>query len=78
MVAKVPITMMGYRCERCEHEWIPRGSAHTAGVPKGKSSYAYPLEDVDDDIEIIEAVDNFCLKLNVSIETWQPNLPGGP
>jgi len=26
-LARVPITVMGYRCERCGHEWIPRGSA---------------------------------------------------
>lgn len=26
-MARVPITVMGYRCERCEHEWIPRGSS---------------------------------------------------
>ena len=26
-MARVPITLMGYRCERCNHEWIPRGSA---------------------------------------------------
>jgi DNA-directed RNA polymerase subunit RPC12/RpoP len=24
-MARVPITVMGYRCERCSHEWIPRG-----------------------------------------------------
>jgi hypothetical protein len=24
-VARVPITVMGFRCERCAHEWIPRG-----------------------------------------------------
>jgi predicted Zn-ribbon and HTH transcriptional regulator len=24
-VAKVPITVMGFRCERCSHEWVPRG-----------------------------------------------------
>ncbi len=26
-MARVPITVMGYRCERCEHEWVPRGGA---------------------------------------------------
>ena len=26
-MARVPITVMGYRCERCGHEWIPRGPA---------------------------------------------------
>ena len=24
-MGRVPITVMGYRCERCAHEWIPRG-----------------------------------------------------
>ncbi len=24
-LARVPITVMGFRCERCGHEWIPRG-----------------------------------------------------
>lgn len=24
-MARVPITVMGYRCERCGHEWVPRG-----------------------------------------------------
>jgi hypothetical protein len=23
-LARVPITVMGFRCERCQHEWIPR------------------------------------------------------
>jgi hypothetical protein len=26
-MARVPITVMGFRCERCGHEWIPRGAA---------------------------------------------------
>ena len=24
-MSRVPITVMGFRCERCDHEWIPRG-----------------------------------------------------
>jgi hypothetical protein len=24
-MARVPITLMGFRCDRCGHEWIPRG-----------------------------------------------------
>lgn len=24
-MARVPITVMGYRCDRCGHQWIPRG-----------------------------------------------------
>ncbi len=26
-MARVPITLMGFRCDRCQHEWIPRGGA---------------------------------------------------
>lgn len=39
-MARVPITVMGYRCERCNHEWIPRGPAREPFVcPKCKSPY---------------------------------------
>ena len=24
-MARVPITVMGFRCDRCGHEWVPRG-----------------------------------------------------
>jgi len=38
---RVPITVMGYRCERCTHEWIPRGDSDRgpAVCPKCKSPY---------------------------------------
>ena len=38
---RVPITVMGYRCERCSHEWIPRGESkqEPATCPKCKSPY---------------------------------------
>ena len=26
-MARVPITIMGFRCDRCAHEWIPRGGS---------------------------------------------------
>lgn len=42
-MARVPITVMGYRCDRCEYEWIPRrDSARDPKVcpnPKCKSPY---------------------------------------
>lgn len=39
-MARVPITVMGYRCERCNHEWIPRGTEQQPSVcPKCKSPY---------------------------------------
>ncbi len=25
VMARIPITVMGFRCDRCGHEWIPRG-----------------------------------------------------
>jgi len=37
---RVPITIMGFRCERCSHEWIPRnGDQDPAVCPKCKSPY---------------------------------------
>lgn len=39
-MAKVELRVWGYRCERCEHEWIPRESATEPRVcPKCKSPY---------------------------------------
>jgi DNA-directed RNA polymerase subunit RPC12/RpoP len=39
-MARVPITVMGYRCERCSHEWIPRAAEQEPSVcPKCKSPY---------------------------------------
>jgi predicted Zn-ribbon and HTH transcriptional regulator len=37
---KVPITLMGYRCERCKHGWVPRDAKTKPRVcPKCKSPY---------------------------------------
>jgi predicted Zn-ribbon and HTH transcriptional regulator len=39
-MARVPITVMGYRCERCGHEWIPRGTDEEPRVcPKCRSAW---------------------------------------
>ena len=41
-MARVPITVMGYRCERCGHEWIPREREELQEpkvCPKCKSPY---------------------------------------
>ena len=39
-MAKVPITVMGYRCDQCGHEWIPREESEPepASCPRCKSS----------------------------------------
>jgi hypothetical protein len=40
VLGRVPITVMGYRCERCEHEWVPRNTEHEPRVCPGcKSPY---------------------------------------
>ena len=36
---KVRIVLLGYRCERCEHEWVPRGENEPRVCPKCKSPY---------------------------------------
>ena len=33
-MSRVPITVMGYRCERCSHEWVPRSNANGEEEPK--------------------------------------------
>ena len=38
-MARIPITVMGYRCERCDHEWIPNGERKPTVCPKCKSAY---------------------------------------
>lgn len=39
-MARVPITVMGFRCERCEYEWIPRDETQEPRVcPRCKSPY---------------------------------------
>ncbi|MCC6947340.1 MAG: zinc ribbon domain-containing protein [Bradyrhizobiaceae bacterium] len=32
-MARVPITVMGFRCDRCAHEWIPRGDEEPRVCP---------------------------------------------
>jgi hypothetical protein len=36
-VARVPITVMGFRCEQCNHEWIPNGEKEPRVCPKCRS-----------------------------------------
>lgn len=40
-MVRVPITIMGFRCDRCDHEWIPRGDGEEEPrvCPKCKSPY---------------------------------------
>jgi len=38
-MAKVQITVLGYRCERCGHEWVPREKQEPRVCPKCKSPY---------------------------------------
>jgi predicted Zn-ribbon and HTH transcriptional regulator len=39
-MGKVQIKLWGFRCERCEHEWVPRNVEDEPRVcPKCKSPY---------------------------------------
>jgi predicted Zn-ribbon and HTH transcriptional regulator len=39
-MGRVPITVMGFKCERCGHEWLPRIEKQEPRVcPKCKSPY---------------------------------------
>lgn len=38
-MARIPITVMGYRCERCNHEWVPNGEKEPRVCPKCHSPY---------------------------------------
>jgi predicted Zn-ribbon and HTH transcriptional regulator len=38
-MAKVKISVEGFKCERCGHEWRPRNKGEPAVCPKCKSPY---------------------------------------
>jgi len=38
-MAKVKLTVDGFKCERCGHEWIARGTEEPKVCPKCKSPY---------------------------------------
>src|SRR5437867_3466725 len=38
-VARIRIEVDGFRCERCEHEWVPRGVEEPSVCPACKSPY---------------------------------------
>jgi rubrerythrin len=38
-MAKIRMTVWGWRCERCSHEWIPRGKLTPKICPKCKTPY---------------------------------------
>jgi predicted Zn-ribbon and HTH transcriptional regulator len=36
---KIKLEVWGYRCERCDHEWVPRLDSPPRLCPKCKSAY---------------------------------------
>ena len=38
-MGKVEIQVEGFKCERCDHEWIPRGKEEPSVCPGCKSPY---------------------------------------
>lgn len=39
MLEKVPIAFLGYRCNRCSHQWVPIGDDSPRVCPSCKSPY---------------------------------------
>ena len=39
IMAKIEIKTVGWKCERCDHEWIPRDETPPKVCPKCKSPY---------------------------------------
>jgi predicted Zn-ribbon and HTH transcriptional regulator len=40
LLGMAQVKLWGYRCERCEHEWVPRDKDHEPKVcPRCKSPY---------------------------------------
>ena len=39
IMGKIKITLDGYQCERCKHQWIPRGKQNPIICPRCKSPY---------------------------------------
>jgi predicted Zn-ribbon and HTH transcriptional regulator len=39
VMAAKKVKILGYRCKRCEHEWLPRLAAPPLICPKCKSAY---------------------------------------
>ena len=38
-MARILISVTGYRCERCSHQWVPRAETEPRVCPKCKSPY---------------------------------------
>ena len=38
-MAEIKIEVKGYKCERCNHEWIPRKKDYPTLCPNCKSAY---------------------------------------
>lgn len=84
-MARVPITVLGYRCERCSYEWIPRDreqDREPKTCPKCKSPYwnqprrsAMSYEEFRDKIkEALAAADNGLTWTEVRTATSLPQM----
>ena len=38
-MVEIKLSVKGYKCERCSHEWIPRKTKYPVTCPKCKSPY---------------------------------------
>lgn len=78
-MAKVKLTVWGYRCERCDHEWVPRVDHSPRVCPKCKSPYwnvprkpHYRRSGVSE-IEVVQST--FCPKDDRHHITWETFVP---
>lgn len=39
MATGIKVTLTGNRCERCDHEWVPRANSEPTVCPRCKSPY---------------------------------------
>jgi hypothetical protein len=63
-MARVPITLMGFRCDRCGHEWLPRdANIEPAVCPKCKS------RDWNRPPRSMMTYENFSAKVRATIKT---------
>jgi hypothetical protein len=71
-MARVPITVMGLRCDRCEHEWIPRGASEEEPrlCPKCHSAYWNVPKKTKMDYEAFKAKVESALKNASKPLTW--------
>jgi hypothetical protein len=66
-MARVPITVMGFRCERCHHEWMPRGAKGEPRVCPGCHSQSWNAPTVKNNLGKM-SYEDFSSKVSVALK----------